>query len=142
MKHARRRSALSKFLHQILRLIRHATCSRQAADDLSFVIGDGELIERAHRSRDEQNNVGRSHEHHVSSFQAETRVDQRVAGIDRQLVLLHVFAFVGAGRDSDVETTGVVRCLSDNVNDSRRRAGKQHDVLFSNDSSQPLSFRD
>lgn len=83
-----------------------------------------EFIQRTHRACYKQHDVARPDEHHVSTFQPKTRVDQRVAGIERQLVKIDVLAFITAGRYPDVKTTRIVRGLSDNVNNPGRRAGQ------------------
>jgi hypothetical protein len=41
-----------------------------------------------------------------------------------------------------VETTGIMRCLPNNINDSSRRTGKEHDVFCSNSARQPFSLLD
>ena len=96
-------------------------------------MGDREFVERAHRARHEENNIARSHEDDVSSFQAKSRVDDRVgrvgsaqldrAAVERQLVDFDVLVFVTSRRDPDVKTACVMRRLSDDVNDTRRSTG-------------------
>ena len=41
-----------------------------------------------------------------------------------------------------METARIVRCLSNNVNDPGRRAGKEHDVLCGDSARESLSFLD
>ena len=85
---------------------------------------DREFIQRTHRARYKQHHVTRSDQHDVSTLQTETRVDQRITCIERQLVKLDVLELVTAGRYPHVKTARVVGSLSHNVNDTGRRTRK------------------
>ena len=141
MKNARSAS-LPKLLDQLLGVIRDAASTRQTPDDLSFVMCDREFVQRTHRTCDEQHDIARPHQHDVPSFQTKSGIDNRVARIKRQLVQLDVLNFVTCRRDTDVETARVVRCLTDDVHDSRSRAGKEYDVACRDGARQSLSFLD
>src|SRR4051812_8434768 len=70
-----RASVFGKCLQQPLGLVRHTARPRQTSYDLSFVMSDGELVERAHRARDEDDDVARAHQHDITTLEAEARID-------------------------------------------------------------------
>lgn len=137
-----RGTALPKLLQQILRIVGDSTRSRQAPDDFSLVVRDGEFVERTHRAGDKQHDVARPDQHHISTFQTEARVNNRVAGIEWQLVNLDVLVFVAGGRDTDVKAARIVCRLPDHVDDSGRRTCKQHYVSGRDGLSQSFSSLD
>ena len=53
-----------------------------------------------------------------------------------------MLVFVASRRDPDVKRPGVVRRLSNNVNDPGRGAGQKHDVLPGDNAPESLSFLD
>lgn len=110
-------------MQQILSIVSHAARALETPNNFSLIVGDREFVERAHRARHEENNIARSHEDDVSSFQAKSRVDDRVGRVERQLVDFDVLVFVTSRRDPDVKTACVMRRLSDDVNDTRRSTG-------------------
>ncbi len=137
-----RSAAFPKLLQQILSLIGDATRSGQASDDFALVVRDREFVERTHGSRNEQNDIARSHQHDVSTLQTKARVDDCVASVERQLVQFHMLDLVTCRRNTDMETAGVVGCLSNYVHDSSRRARKEHNVFCCDGSPKSLSFLD
>ena len=74
-------SGSRELLQQILGLIRHATCFCQTTNYFAFIVSDRELVQRSHRSRDEEHNVARAHEHDVATFQTKARIDQNIARV-------------------------------------------------------------
>ena len=121
--------SFSEVLQQILRFVRDAASTSQTPNNLSLIVRNRELVERSHRTGDEQHDIARSHQHDVSPFQPKSCEDQRVTRVSRQLVKLAVFAFVASRRDSDMKRTSVVSSLSNDINNARSRAGKKHNVL-------------
>src|ERR1044072_9596548 len=86
MKDSRCRS-FSKVLQKIFRFVRDAACSGQTSDDLPLIMRNRELVEGTHRAGNEERDVARSNQHDVSDFQPKSRVDQRIASIDRKSVV-------------------------------------------------------
>jgi hypothetical protein len=103
-------------------------------------VSDREFIKRAHCPGDKQYNVAGPNQHHIPSFQAKARVDDRVAGIQRQLVRVPVFPGVGGWRNSQMKNAGIMRSLTDDVNYPGRGSGQEQHITRCDSLSQRVGF--
>ena len=108
-------------LDDLVEMIRNTTAAFEHADDLPFVVGDGELVERASGATDDQHDVRRADVDDVAPFVAETRINNHIGAVFRQTVAPTCSLRFSAG-ETPARSRLVAKRLRHQVRQSRRRA--------------------
>lgn len=78
------------FLHKVLDLSSDAAGPHEDADQLSLIISDGELAERAGVSADDDNDVGATDVDDLSSHEPAARINYDIVAFERRMILIDV----------------------------------------------------
>ena len=113
-------------LDDLLHVIRDATAAVEHADNFTFIVSDGEFVERPDSAADEQDNIRRTHIDKVPPLESETGVDDRVSAIVRKPVALHMLASILRRRNAERKSTVPAKRVCHQVRNPGGRAGHEN----------------
>ena len=80
-------------------MVGNAAGSFHNSDDLSFIVGNGEFIERARRAAEKHDYVSRAHIDDIATLQAEAGINDYIRAIIGQTIPCEVFLAILRGRN-------------------------------------------
>src|SRR5947209_8377118 len=133
-----RAGVLAHQLRDAVEVVRDPARVAQHADQLPFVVRDGELAERPAAPAGEQHEVGAVDVVRLAPHQPGPREHDRRVGIERRLEHLHVLLARARRRDAETRPARLVRAEHGRMRQPRARTGDDHAAALGDPPPQPL----